>query len=67
MTKENMFELARMILNDQCPPDNRMYYCNMGEDPECDCVMCWDKYLFWAVNGYKGDPYKFDRDKEYKR
>ena len=63
MAKENMFQLARMILHDECPPDNRMYYCNMGEDPECDCTECWDKYLFWAANGYKDndDPYKFDR------
>lgn len=30
MAKENVFHLARMILYDQCPPDNRMYYCNMG-------------------------------------
>ena len=61
MAKENMFQLARMILQDQCPPDNKMYLCNMGEELECDCVRCWDKYLFWAVNGYRGDPYKFDR------
>lgn len=64
MEREDIFQLALMINRDQCPPDNRMYYCNMGEDPECDCVMCWDNYLFWAVNGYRGDPYKFDRDKE---
>lgn len=65
MAKEDMFQLARMILNDQCPPDNRMYICNMGEEPECDCIRCWDNYLFWAVNGYKDkdDPYKFDRNK----
>jgi hypothetical protein len=52
-----------MINRDQCPPDNRMYLCNMGEDPECDCVECWEKYIFWAVNGYRGDPYQFDRKK----
>lgn len=66
MDKENMFQLARMILHDQCPPDNRMYLCKMGEYPECDCTRCWDNYLFWAVNGYKGDPYKFDRKREIK-
>ena len=64
MSKENVFQLARMILHDQCPPDNKMYYCNMGEEPECDCIICWDKYLFWAVNGYRGDPYEFDRNKK---
>ena len=64
MEREDIFSLALMINRDQCPPDNRMYYCTMGEDPECDCVMCWEKYLFWAVNGYRGDPYQLDRDKE---
>ena len=64
MEREDIFSLALMINRDQCPPDNRMYYCNMGEDPEYDCVMCWEKYLFWAVNGYRGDPYQFDRKKE---
>lgn len=40
----------------------------MGEDPECDCVECWEKYLYWAVNGYKDndDPYRFDRKREAK-
>lgn len=64
MAKENMFQLAQMILRDQCPPDNRMYLCSMGEEAECDCTECWDKYLFWAVNGYRGDPYKMDRIRE---
>lgn len=64
MAKESMFHLALMILHDQCPPDNQMYLCKMGECPECDCVMCWDKYLWWAVNGYKGDPYEGDKQKE---
>ena len=66
MAKETMFQLACMILHDQCPPDNRMYYCNMGEDPECDCTGCWDRYLWWAVNGYKDndEPYRFDRKRE---
>ena len=63
MAKESMFELARMILNDQCPPDNKMYLCRFGEEAECRCVECWDRYLFWAVNGYRGDPYEFDRKK----
>lgn len=66
MNKESMFQLARMILHDQCPPDNKMYYCNMGEEDECDCTRCWDNYLLWAVNGYRKDqePYKLDRRKE---
>lgn len=58
--KHGIFQLARMILHDQCPPDNRMYLCTMGEETECDCTTCWDNYLFWAVNGYKENekPYK---------
>ena len=64
MAKESMFQLARMILHDQCPPDNQMYLCKMGECPECDCTECWENYLWWAVNGYKGDPYYSDRQIE---
>lgn len=64
MDKKDMLQLARMILYDQCPPDNQMYLCKMGEYPECDCTMCWDNYLLWAVNGYRGDPYEFDRKRE---
>lgn len=59
--KESMFQLARMILRDECPPDNRMYLCKMGDCEECDCIECWDKYLLWAVNGYRGNPYERDR------
>ena len=68
MERESIFQLALMINQDQCPPDNRMYLCNMGEDPECDCIRCWENYLYWAVNGYKenDDPYKFDRKREVK-
>ena len=61
MAKENVFQLARMILHDQCPPDNRMYLCRFGEEPECRCVECWDNYLLYAVNGYDRDPYERDR------
>ena len=64
MAKESMFHLARMILHDQCPPDNRMYLCQMGECPECDCVMCWDTYLWWVNSGYNGDPYVRDKQTE---
>lgn len=64
MAKENIFQLALMINRDQCPPDNKMYLCNMGEEGDCNCTECWDKYLFWAVNGYRGDPYEIDRKKE---
>ena len=62
--KEDIFQLAIMILHDRCPPDNRMYLCNMGESDECDCTDCWTKYLFWAVNGYGRIPYEYDKNKE---
>lgn len=57
----SMFQLAHIILNDGCPPDHTKYLCKMGEECENDCIRCWDKYLLWAVNGYKGDPYKWDK------
>lgn len=64
MAKENVFQLARMILHDQCPPDNKMYLCKFGEEAECRCIECWDNYLLYAVNGYKRDPYEFERKRE---
>ena len=67
MAKESMFKLARMILNDQCPPDNTMYLCRMGEcNDDCRCIECWDNYLLWAVNGYKDrdKPYQYDKYRE---
>lgn len=64
MEKENMFQLARMILHNECPPDNRMYLCRFGEEAECRCTECWDNYLLYAVNGYKRDPYEFKRKRE---
>jgi hypothetical protein len=64
MAKESMYGLARMILHNQCPPDNKMYLCNMGEEDECSCTECWENYLIWALNNYKGDPYKMDKIKE---
>lgn len=62
----SIFQLALMILQDQCPPDNRMYLCRMGEECECECVRCWSNYLFYAVNGYQpqDDPYKLDRKRD---
>lgn len=57
----SLFQLALLILHDACPPDPTKYLCEMGEECENDCERCWEKYLFWAVNGYKGDPYKWDK------
>lgn len=62
--RPDIFQCALSILRDECPPERKMYLCNMGEDPECDCKECWTNYLFYVVNGRKGDPYKWDKIKE---
>lgn len=51
MTKKecNLHECARMILFDQCPPDNKYYLCMATEDDtSLDCTQCWSNYL-WGV------------------
>ena len=50
------FRCAFSILRDECPPDNKFYLCAKGEDPEHDCVNCWDNYLWFLENGL--NPYK---------
>ena len=40
-----LLDCARMILFDQCPPDNKHYLCMEGEDDAPDCALCWDRYL----------------------
>ena len=57
---KTILQLALMILNNQCPPDNRAYLCKQGEECEEDCPACWSNYLFYAANGYRGRPYAFD-------
>lgn len=57
----SMLGLALLILNDSCPPDNTKYLCRKGEECENDCLRCWEKYLYWAANGYRGDPYRYDK------
>lgn len=59
-----LLQLDLIILNDGCPPDNTKYLCRMGEECDTDCLRCWEKYLHWAANGYKRDPYKSDKTKE---
>lgn len=53
------FRCAYAILNDECPPDRHFYLCKMGEEPELDCVICWDNYLWYLNNGL--DSYESDR------
>lgn len=57
--KPDFFRCAFAILNDECPMDNNFYLCSMGEEPELDCVRCWDNYLWYLNNGF--DPYERDR------
>ena len=47
---------AFLILNDECPPDNKFYFCTMGEEPECDCRFCWDNYIWYLKDGF--NPYQ---------
>lgn len=61
-----MYQLARMILQDQCPPDNRMYLCRMCEDDCLDCTSCWNNYLLYVLNEGRQDPYASDRRKYYR-
>ena len=63
--KSDMLHLALMVVHDECPPDNRMYLCRMGEEPESRCEECWSNYLLWASNGYqeKYEPYRFCRNR----
>ena len=57
-----VFDCALLLLMDACPPDNRMYLCQMGCNGECDmiCKTCWTHYLFWVSNGCMAelDPYR---------
>ena len=57
----SMYDLAKMILHDACPPDNRMYLCKIGEEQENRCEECWSNYLLWAASGYPENrrPYRW--------
>ena len=46
-----LLDCARMILFDQCPPDNKHYLCMEGEDDAPDCALCWDRYLHGVASG----------------
>lgn len=53
MTQKNkrLFDAARLILNDGCPPDPKQYICRVSECfDETACTRCWDEYLFRIVN-----------------
>lgn len=46
-----LLDCARMILFDQCPPDNKHYLCMKQEDDTPDCTLCWDNYLWGVIAG----------------
>ena len=46
-----LLDCARMILFDQCPPDNKHYLCMEGEDDTGDCTLCWGNYLRGVIAG----------------
>lgn len=54
MTRQtaDIYQCARMILFDQCPPDREHYLCMMGEDDTVfDCTQCWDAFLQGVAAG----------------
>lgn len=54
MTRQtaDIYQCARMILFDQCPPDREHYLCMMGEDDTAlDYTQCWDNYLQGVAAG----------------
>lgn len=53
MTKSSfsLYQCAKMILRDQCPPDRKHYLCMVSEDDTGDCATCWDKYLYGVAAG----------------
>ena len=46
-----LWDCARMILRDECPPDRRHYLCTVSEDDTPDCTLCWSNYM----EGIAGD------------
>lgn len=59
-----LYGCALLILQDGCPPEQRMQLCGMVEDFDGDCVSCWETYLRYVADGRKHDPYAADRRHE---
>lgn len=57
----DLLRCARLILNDECPPERHMQLCGMVEDHDGDCAHCWSCYLSYVANGRRYDPYAADR------
>lgn len=41
----DLYDCARMILFDQCPPERKHYLCMVSENSTGDCAQCWLNYL----------------------
>ena len=51
-----LLKCALMILNDECPPNQKAYLCAIDDDNgEVRCNECWQNYLFAIANGEDGD------------
>lgn len=51
--EQALFDAAKSILLDECPPDTKHYFCwNNPDDPEGPrCAECWMEYLDAVANG----------------
>lgn len=49
-----LYECAKMILFDQCPPECKYYLCMVSEDCTGDCTQCWSNYLMGIGAGTIG-------------
>ena len=57
---------AQLILKDQCPPETKMWLCDMEEDFSDSCTLCWQNYLDYLASNRTRDPYKWDRKSDVK-
>lgn len=56
-----LYKCARMILDDQCPPEREHYLCMKQEDDTGACTQCWDNYL-WGLFTETIEPHEVKRD-----
>ena len=57
MTSEakRFYDLAWNILDDACPPDDRMYLCRYVDSFSDDlCYRCWSNHLLSTIQGNQG-------------
>lgn len=51
--EQALFDAAKSILLDECPPDTKHYFCwnNPDDTEEPRCTECWMEYLDAVANG----------------